>query len=537
MSAPPPLAPLPDAALAHDAIRVSLITGFLGSGKTTLLNHLLSSPGMERTAVLINEFGEVGIDHLIVRELDEGAVLLKSGCICCTVQGELVDGLKELYMKRMAGTLPAFTRVAIETTGLADPLPIIACLMRDPLFKHAYRLEGLVTTVDSLHAEGQLGRHVEAVRQVAIADRLVITKTDLAGTVAVERLGRMLAELNPAARILTAVQGAVEPARLFDSNPLDPGSRLHDVKQWLGDADAAREHAHEPDEHGHGVVNVNRHDEHIVSSCVTLDVPVDLEAFRRWYEDFAERRADRLLRVKGLLNVRGETAPFVVHCVQATQHVPSRLHAWPDEDRRSRIVFITRDLPRSEIEASLRGHLAQWKEEALPSPKGSGAAAGKGAPAGGVWLNEVELTRIFSALARQEDRIAANALRLMLLTAASCEEARTARWKEFDLDRRVWTKPPSGTGAKGRVRRRIPLGNAAMVLLREMRDQDESGVGCIFARAGSVIPMARLERVWKAAAKAAGIETVSLETFRPVLAANLFHGLPPALTRRLLGMH
>src|SRR5688572_1497334 len=182
-----------------DPIAVTLITGFLGSGKTTLLNHLLAHPRMARTAVLINEFGEVGIDQLIVREIDPSAVLLKSGCICCTVQGDLVDGLKELYMKRATGALPPFERVAIETTGLADPLPIIACLMRDPLFKHAYRLEGLITTVDALHGEAQLDRHVEAMRQASIADRLIITKTDLAAPGALERLAARLADINPGA--------------------------------------------------------------------------------------------------------------------------------------------------------------------------------------------------------------------------------------------------------------------------------------------------------------------------------------------------
>ena len=197
------------------AIAVSVITGFLGSGKTTLLNYLLQHPEIDETAVLINEFGEIGLDHLLVEKLDDEVLLLSSGCICCTVQGELVDSLKGLYLKRLAGQLPPFKRVVIETTGLADPIPIITCLMKDPLFKHAYRLESLVTTVDAVYGEGQLDMHPEAVRQAAVSDKIVITKTDLADPSAVAALRERLNSFNPGAWITTAINGQVTPNELL----------------------------------------------------------------------------------------------------------------------------------------------------------------------------------------------------------------------------------------------------------------------------------------------------------------------------------
>ena len=211
-------------------VTVSLITGFLGSGKTTLLNHLLAHPRMEETAVLINEFGEIGLDHLMVKELDDDVVLLKSGCICCTVQGELVDGMRELYLKRVAGTLPRFTRVVIETTGLADPLPIVSCLMRDPLFKHAYGLDSLITTVDGVHGLSQLERHEEAVRQAAVADRILITKRDLSSASSILELRARLNALNPGADEYMVEHGRVEPAMLFGASTIDPAAKLLDAQ-------------------------------------------------------------------------------------------------------------------------------------------------------------------------------------------------------------------------------------------------------------------------------------------------------------------
>ena len=245
-----------DKAKTNQTIAISVITGFLGSGKTTLLNYLLQHPEIDETAVLINEFGEIGLDHLLVAELDDEVVLLSSGCICCTVQGELVDSLKGLYMKRLAGQLPLFTRVIIETTGLADPIPIINCLMKDPLFKHTYSLDSLVTTVDGLYGEDQLDSHPEAVKQAAVADRIIITKTDLAEQTVLESLKQRLTVLNPGARVFQTVQGQVSPNQLFDVAPYDPKTKTLDVQRWLNE-DAYVPPGEQGHEHNH-TVDLNR---------------------------------------------------------------------------------------------------------------------------------------------------------------------------------------------------------------------------------------------------------------------------------------
>ena len=521
-------------------IAVSLITGFLGSGKTTLLNHLLAHPRMEETAVLINEFGEIGLDHLMVKELDEDVVLLKSGCICCTVQGELVDGMKELYLKRLAGTLPRFTRVVIETTGLADPLPIVACLMRDPLFKHAYRLDSLITTVDGVYGLSQIERHREAIRQAAVADRLLITKPDLSGAPGIGRLRARLRTLNPGAEEFTVENGEIAPAMLFGTDVLDSAGRLLDVQARLGreTRDAGGEHfgsAHSHDDHHHpgGDIDVNRHDEHIASFCIVLDEPVEWTVFKAWYEELAEMHGDRVLRVKGIVNVRGESEPFAVHCVQSTQHAPARLPSWPDEDRRSRFVFITQDLGREEVERSLERHHAKTRygPGVPPRPnRDDGAVPGR-------WLNEAEVSRLFAALASHENRVAANALMLMLLTGVASEDVRTARWEDIDLARRIWLKPVPVRG-RGAIRprpRRVVLGEAAHTLLAVMHERRRTE-DYLFPLESGAVPVARLESAWSAAAARAGIADANLQALRPVLASHVFEGLSPGLTRSLLGL-
>ncbi|MDP1691617.1 MAG: GTP-binding protein [Burkholderiaceae bacterium] len=532
------------ASSTRDPISVSVITGFLGSGKTTLLNRLLASPGMERTAVIVNEFGEVGIDHLIVREIDEATVLLKSGCICCTVQGELVDGLKELYMKGLAGTLPPFTRVVIETTGLADPLPIVTCLVRDPLFKHVYRLDALVTTVDAVHGEAQLDRYTEAVRQAAVADRLVITKSDLAEA-NVPRLRARLGALNPGAAIIVAVQGHVAPSRLFDAGPFDPRTKSADVQRWLNDEAYvhagrhahAHSHSHAHDEAAPDVVDVNRHDERITSFCLTLDEPVAWAAVKGWFEELTEKHGDRILRAKGIVNVLGESEPFIVQCVQSTLYPSSQLAAWPSQDRRSRIVFITEDLPRCDIESSLGEHVAraaQTGANANRAPKPPAPDAGAGHS--GRWLNEAELSRIFQAFTFSPDRTASDLLRLMLLTGVPTADIRQASWADIDLDRRVWMLPRSQSPASSiRSRpRRVALGDAAAMLLTDLRGR-ASGQQ-LFSSLHGAGGMLRVQTAWQAASESAKITDLPLESVRPVLATNLFRGLPLTLARKLLGL-
>jgi G3E family GTPase len=333
---------------SNERIPVALITGFLGSGKTTLLNRVLGDRRMARSLVLVNEFGEVGLDHLFMEQVQGDMVLLQSGCVCCTIQGDLDKTLRDVARRRARAETPPFERVLLETTGLADPAPILQLLLNTPMISHDYRVDGVVTTVDALNGARQLDEHKEAVRQAAVADRLLISKTDLADASTSARLRARLEDLNPGAQLYEVVQGDIDPALLFDAGPFDAAGKGENVRQWLS-ADA-HEHAHHHD-HDH---DRSRHDEHIGSFCLTFDEPIDWERFNRWLMGVRAVWADRLLRVKGVLNVVGESQPLVIHGVHRTFHPPTLLARWPDNDRRSRLVFITRDLDRATVEASWR---------------------------------------------------------------------------------------------------------------------------------------------------------------------------------------
>ena len=330
---------------------VALITGFLGSGKTTLLNQVLQDPRMARSLVLVNEFGEVGLDHLFVQSVDGDMVLLQSGCVCCTIKGDLEKTLRDIARKRVNDELAPFDRVLIETTGLADPAPIVALLLNNPGTAHDYRLDAIVTTVDLVNGARQLDAQAEAVKQVAVADRLLLTKGDLADAATRGALDARIAALNPGARRHEVAHGAIDPALLFDAGPFDPAGKTEGVRDWL----AAEAHDHDDDEHHHHHHHdSSRHDAHVGSFCLTFEEPLEWDAFHRWLSAVRANWADRLLRVKGVLNVAGEPQPLVIHGVHNTFHPPTTLAAWPDDDRRSRIVFITRDLSREMVEASWR---------------------------------------------------------------------------------------------------------------------------------------------------------------------------------------
>lgn len=336
-----------------ERLPVSLITGFLGSGKTTLLNRVLGDSRMARSLVLVNEFGEVGLDHLFMEQVGGDMVLLQSGCVCCTIQGDLDRTLRDIAKRRTAAETPPFDRVLLETTGLADPAPILQLLLNHPMISHDYRLDGVVTTVDAVNGARQLDEHAEALKQAAIADRLLISKTDIADITSSARLRARLEELNPGAALYEIVQGDIDPALLFDSGPFDPSGKDDKVQAWLNAE--AHDHAHRHGDHEPHHHDRSRHNEHIGSFCLTFEEPLDWDFFNRWLMAVRASWGDRLLRVKGVLNVIGENQPLVIHGVHRTFHPPTLLARWPDTDRRSRLVFITRDLDRTSVEES-------WKQ-------------------------------------------------------------------------------------------------------------------------------------------------------------------------------
>ncbi|OKH89650.1 GTP-binding protein [Thalassospira sp. TSL5-1] len=353
----------------NERIAVTVITGFLGSGKTTLLNALLAHEDMHNTAVLINEFGEIGLDHLLVQEISEDVMLLNSGCICCSVRGDLINGLRDLFVRRVRGEVAAFNRVVIETTGLADPAPILHTLMTDPLLTNKFRLDSVVSTVDGVYGNGQLDDHVESVKQAAVADRILITKADLATEETLLTLEERLHKLNPAAPLYRVHMGQVEPEKLFNAGLYNPLTKSMDVQKWLreeayADSATSHNHAHDDDhhhdhsndehEHRHGHHHdVNRHDDHIASFCLTFDEPLHWDAFVTWAEIFTQMRGENLLRIKGILNLVGEDCPVAIHAVQHIFHPPATLPAWPNDDHRSKLIFITRDLGPEVIRESL----------------------------------------------------------------------------------------------------------------------------------------------------------------------------------------
>ncbi len=316
---------------------VTVLTGFLGSGKTTLANALLADARYTATAVIVNEWGEIPIDHHLVRRASENVIVLPSGCICCRVAGELLGALRELHFQRAAGAIAPFTRALIETSGLADPAPLLATLIEMPAVAARYSLAGVVTTVDAVHGMAALDTYPEAVKQAAMADRLVVTKVDLAADDALAALETRLAALNPGAtRVHSSLASAPDAAALLDTGLYRADGRLADPTGWLNAGAYARVDG-----------GAARHDPRIRSFAWSAAEPFAWEDFESAMEALLELLGDRILRMKGLVNVAGEPGPRAVHAVQHTLYPAARLAAWPDADRRTRLVFIGRDLEES----------------------------------------------------------------------------------------------------------------------------------------------------------------------------------------------
>jgi len=333
-------------------IPVNVITGFLGSGKTTLLRRLLASPRLANTAVLINEFGEVGLDHLLLERLDEETVVLQSGCVCCTIRSDMVTAVRDLFSRRESGTIPAFDRLVVETTGLADPAPIVFTFMADPVIRHHFRLGNTIATVDAVNGPLHLDQNPESMKQVLVADRLALTKTDICDAGQTAAMKARLSRLNPSAPLVETAGGAFDPEDLLAADLHDPARKSEEVRRWLAGADALADPTAEAG-HGHRALDVNRHSARIHAFCVTHGRPLDWTAFGIWLTMLLNRHGENVLRVKGILNVLDAPTPVVIHGVQHLIHPPVHLDHWPDGDRRSRIVFIVRDLDRATIEHSL----------------------------------------------------------------------------------------------------------------------------------------------------------------------------------------
>jgi len=318
---------------------ITVVTGFLGSGKTTLIGRLLAQAGMNRAAVIVNEFGEVGIDHDLIAASSENVTLLSNGCLCCVVRTDLQETLRTLFAERRAGEVIDFDRVLLETSGLADPAPVIQTLATDTLLASHYRLDGVVTLVDAVNGPGQLDREAEAVKQAALADRLLITKTDLADAGAVRE---RLHALNPRAEVADVVQGEIDPTFLTGIGLASAHAGAAQIGRWLGAGSG---------EGAYLGALAPRHDRGITTFTLRFDRPFAWQTFAASMELLTSLRGPDLLRVKGLLNVEGEAGPVLVQGVQHVFHPPVTLAAWPSDDRGSRLVFITRGIDEQAVRA------------------------------------------------------------------------------------------------------------------------------------------------------------------------------------------
>jgi G3E family GTPase len=320
---------------------VNLLTGFLGSGKTTLLRRMLQDPALADTAVLINEFGETGLDHQLVERIDENMVLLQSGCLCCTVRGELADALRDLHSRRERGLIPSFSRVVIESSGLADPFPVLSTIKADPVLRHHFQPGNVIATVDAVNGARQLDTYVESNRQAAIADRLVLTKTDIADPEAVDGLRESLRRINPDAEMIAIPNEELSITALLDSDMAPRSARIQSASGFYCE-----------DSRDLVTAGGAPHSAAFRSFVITIDHPIDWTAFGLWLTMLLNRHGERVLRVKGILNIDGEARPVAIHGVQHLVHTPVHMQSWISQDRRSHIVFIVDGLDASLLKRS-----------------------------------------------------------------------------------------------------------------------------------------------------------------------------------------
>jgi len=327
-------------------IPVTLLTGFLGSGKTTLLNKLLSHSKMHDSAVIINELGEAGLDHILATQVEsehiaDNTVLLNSGCVCCSLKNELADTMRDLFFKRALQAIPQFNRLVIETTGMADPGPILGNLMNEPVIESTFRLDAVVVTVDSVYGLKQLEDNAEARKQAAVADVLLLTKSDLANEDEIELLKERLAAINPGATLHTIQHGEIDPDLIIDVGLFDPTGKKAEPQRWL----RAPVKANRPK----GTLpQATTHDE-IASFTVTLPVPINWRDLKPVILKLCQTHGEKLLRLKGIIHAADQTAPLAIHAVHFTPYPPTLLDGWTEDEPSNRIVLIGKGLDEGEI--------------------------------------------------------------------------------------------------------------------------------------------------------------------------------------------
>ena len=340
-------------------IPVTVITGFLGSGKTTLLSSILKKKEMQKTAVIINEFGEIGLDHALIEHTDENIVELQSGCICCTIQGDLNKTLIDLFDKMMNGKVSSFNRILIETTGLANPVPIIHTLMNSIELIRIYSLDGVITVVDSINGEKTLDLHEESLKQLALAEKIILSKTDIVNKDEIKSLVYRIKDINPVSQIIFSKFGNIPLEEIFGLGAYDPYKKSADVKNWL----AAEKYKDKKHHHHH---DVNRHNENIRAFSMMSENPVNMIAFSFFRDMITAALGANLLRMKGIVNIAGEERPAVIHGVQHIFHPVQWLETWPDNDRRTKLVFITQNIKKEQIEDFFRPLMGLDTEKGLP---------------------------------------------------------------------------------------------------------------------------------------------------------------------------
>jgi G3E family GTPase len=334
-------------------IEALILTGFLGSGKTTLLSRLLRRPEFSRTAVIINEFGEIGLDHDLIEASEDSLVELQTGCLCCKIRNDLATTIHDLLRRRDEGTVAPFTRLVIETSGLADPAPVLQTLMTDAAIAERVVLGAVVTTVDAVNGADTLDREEISAKQAAVADRLLLTKTDLASPQ--PALLRRLTELNATAPVVIARHGEIDLHDLLDGRVYDPRTGSLDVRSWLGPEPGPHEHHHDHDG--------------IETYALLRREPLRAVTLTLFLETLAEHCGAELLRLKGIVNIlESPERPAVIHGVQHVFHPPTWLPDWPSEDRQSRLIFITRGIPRGWVEALLAAIDAEVDEVSAETP-------------------------------------------------------------------------------------------------------------------------------------------------------------------------